>query len=221
MTKQKTIRKTVKAAASIPAASCEACSAECGTTDAAEKNASVQEAAGAEKKVKAEKSAAAKAKETTKDAPGKGFRWHFHSKSVNETAEALEAAEANGAPVLLFVSKPGCAVCESAWSSIDAEDRLASCLKAAGVVGLKVDDSYAHYMALASSVASRKNPDGSRPSTTAPFMVLVRVKGSGTSFGAANVASFMGGTGGRSMPKWTYENAVAWLTSALTQGGRE
>lgn len=117
-------------------------------------------------------------KPATTSSSGKQWpSWCFHSPEKNETQEAVRRAlEDNGnGLILLFVCKPGCAVCKAAWDKANTL-ALDNYLDGSKIVGLHIDDTAGHFISLSACVQSWKNPDGTKPSGGNPFLALVQVK---------------------------------------------
>lgn len=157
------------------------------------------------------------------------FKWYFHGKAANETAEALKAAAEGGCGLLVFAGKPGCRICETVWSKsyngtemMDGDGKLARYLESHRLVGLRVDDSQSHFSDLSKGVMGYRNADGSVTNTNAPFLALVKVSASPAktdklSFSRKDrqVEAFFGGYGSLAMTDKTYARISSWLDGLL------
>lgn len=160
------------------------------------------------------------------------YKWYYHSSAKNETAKALAAALENNCGLLLFIGKPGCAICETAWSKsyngtamMDGAGKMAEYLKANHLVGLKIDDSQAHFSNLAAGAMGHRNPDGTATNTNAPFLVLIKVKAGKEAITECRLSgknsivdTFFGGYGSLRVLDKTYAKIAAWLDKLLGSG---
>ena len=164
-------------------------------------------------------------KPTNSSSSGKQFpSWCFHSPEKNETQEAIRRAlkdNGNGL-ILLFVCKPGCAVCKAAWDKANTL-ALDNYLNGSKIVGLRIDDSAGHFIALNTLIQSWKNSDGPKPSGGNPFLALVQVKesslGKTTSFSLSqkdgDVEKLLSGSNAFFLPVIDDLSVIDWLEATL------
>lgn len=147
------------------------------------------------------------------------YRWYYHAKGRNETKAAIAAALDNGAPLLLMVCKPSCAVCAKVWQALDATGRFADFLRAERVVALKIEDTASHFTDLAKAKNKYTGIDGvsgKKVNSTAPFFILftpaeaARNK-SKITLAPEQVAQYLSGFGSAKASAKTYEALTSWI----------
>ena len=152
------------------------------------------------------------------------FKWYYHSAKVNETKAAFQAAIANRCGMVVFIGKPACSVCAGIWgsSNLDGTGKMEKFLADNRLVGLHVEDDASHYMQLSAGMGNYVNPDGSRTTTSAPFMVFIKVKGdhldtTSISFSGSksDVDVFFCGSNSGYLPTMNYANVSKWLTNLM------
>ena len=160
---------------------------------------------------------------TTTTVDTKSFKWYYHSSSKNETKDAIAAALAANRPILIMACKPACDVCSLVWKNIKATGSLATYLKDRKLVGLKIEDTSAHFTTLAKNKNSFTGLDGvsgKKINSTAPFFALVRLKSSMKGKTKINLATsevelYISGYGAAKTTNKTYNDIVVWLNDAL------
>lgn len=152
------------------------------------------------------------------------YRWHYHSAKKNETSAAICAALDNNCGLLIVVCKPDCSVCAKICGKdyMDLDGKLLAYLKAHKIVGLKIEDSQSHEMAIASGINSYYNYDHTKTDKNVPFLLLVRPKESSRkckSFQTlkknTDIDLFFGGFGSKTASGQTYPKVAAWLDLML------
>lgn len=144
------------------------------------------------------------------------FKWFTHNKSKNETAAALQAAVANGRGLLAVVCKPGCAICEAGWKKLNTS-ALTKFLEDNNIVGLKIEDSASHCMALTSQAKLWRNPDGSKTSDTLPILAFFKPRARAMDAGLSlaksggDVATWFCGSTPKYVPTYAAANVIKWL----------
>lgn len=152
------------------------------------------------------------------------YKWHYHSAKKNETAAAICAALDNNCGLLVVVCKPDCSVCAKICGKdyMDLDGKFAAYLKAHKIVGLKIEDSQSHEMAIASGINSYYNYDHTKTDKNVPFLLLVKPKESSRkckSFQTlkknTDIDLFFGGFGSKTASGQTYPKVAAWLDLML------
>lgn len=144
------------------------------------------------------------------------FKWFIHNKTKNETAAALQAAVANGRGMLAVICKPGCAICEAGWKKLNTS-ALTKFLEDSNIVGLKIEDSASHCMALTSQAKLWRNPDGSKTSDTLPILAFFKPRARAMNAGLSlaksggDVATWFCGSTPKYVPTYATANVVKWL----------
>lgn len=146
------------------------------------------------------------------------FKWYYHDTARNETLKALQRGADH--PFLLFVGKPGCAICAAQWKALNTA-AFSKFMDANGIVGLKVDDSASHYQALITGAKLWRNPDGTKTNDGPPFLALIKTRGIITddpdiSFslkksGHTNIDAWICGSTPKYIPAVNAKNVQAWL----------
>jgi len=146
------------------------------------------------------------------------FRWYYHDATRNETLKALQYGADH--PFLLFVGKPGCAICAAQWKALNTA-AFSKFMDVNGIVGLKVDDSASHYQALITGAKLWRNPDGTKTNDGPPFLALIKTRGIITddpdiSFslkksGHTNIDAWICGSTPKYIPAVNAKNVQAWL----------
>lgn len=152
------------------------------------------------------------------------YKWHYHSAKKNETAAAICAALDNNCGLLIVVCKPDCSVCAKICGKdyMDLDGKLAAYIKSHKIVGLKIEDSQSHEMAIASGINSYYNYDHTKTDKNVPFLLLVKPKESSRkckSFQTlkknTDIDIFFGGFGSKTASGQTYAKVAAWLDLML------
>lgn len=159
-----------------------------------------------------------------KNEAASGKTWFVHSKEKNETHEALEKAlvENGNGLVLLFVGKPGCSICAAQWKKLNVA-KLEAYLAEKKIVGLKIEDSAAHYQALISSAKTYRNPDESKTNDGPPFLVIFKAKASSLSStgsislkkNGGDCETFICGSTPKYVATFTPAKVTKWLDTVL------
>lgn len=146
------------------------------------------------------------------------FKWYYHDTTRNETLKALQRGADH--PFLLFVGKPGCAICAAQWKALNTA-AFSKFMDANGIVGLKVDDSASHYQALITGAKLWRNPDGTKTNDGPPFLALIKTRGIITddpdiSFslkksGHTNIDAWICGSTPKYIPAVNAKNVQAWI----------
>lgn len=146
------------------------------------------------------------------------FKWHYHNAAKNETLKALQRGADH--PFLLFVGKPGCAICAAQWKALNtaAFDKF---MAEHEIVGLKVEDSASHYQALVSGAKLWRNPDNTKINEGPPFLALVKTRGiisddetitfSLRKSGLTSIDAWICGSTAKYIPAVNAKNVMAWL----------
>lgn len=148
------------------------------------------------------------------------FKWLYHNKTKNETAAALQAAVANGRGLLAVICKPGCAICEAGWKKLNTS-ALTKFLEDNSIVGLKVEDSASHCMALTSQAKLWRNPDGSKTSDTLPILAFFKPRARAMNAGLSlaksggDVATWFCGSTPKYVPTYAGATVAKWLQSIM------
>lgn len=148
------------------------------------------------------------------------FKWFIHNKTKNETAAALQAAVANGRGLLAVICKPGCAICEAGWKKLNTS-ALTKFLEDNSIVGLKVEDSASHCMALTSQAKLWRNPDGSKTSDTLPILAFFKPRARAMNAGLSlaksggDVATWFCGSTPKYVPTYAGATVAKWLQSIM------
>ena len=164
--------------------------------------------------------------QTTSTVDAKVFKWYYHSKSKNETKEAIATAIASNRPMLICACKPSCDVCNLTWNTyLKATGKMAEWLKTNKVIGLKIDDVSSHYTDLSKFKNKWTGIDGvsgKKVNSTAPFFAFVKVKSSAK--GKTKITLdpdkneidvFIGGFGSAKSTEKTYEAITSWLDGLM------
>lgn len=146
------------------------------------------------------------------------FKWYYHDTARNETLKALQRGADH--PFLLFVGKPGCAICAAQWKALNTA-AFSKFMAENGIVGLKVDDSASHYQALITGAKLWRNPDGTKTNDGPPFLALIKTRGIITddpdiSFslkksGHTNIDAWICGSTPKYIPAVNAKNVQAWI----------
>lgn len=148
------------------------------------------------------------------------FKWLYHNKTKNETAAALQAAVANGRGLLAVICKPGCAICEAGWKKLNTS-ALTKFLEDNSIVGLKVEDSASHCMALTSQAKLWRNPDKSKTSDTLPILAFFKPRARAMNDGLSlaksggDVATWFCGSTPKYVPTYAGATVAKWLQSIM------
>lgn len=148
------------------------------------------------------------------------FKWFIHSKTKNETAAALQAAVANGRGLLAVICKPGCAICEAGWKKLNTS-ALTKFLEDNSIVGLKVEDSASHCMALTSQAKLWRNPDKSKTSDTLPILAFFKPRARAMNDGLSlaksggDVATWFCGSTPKYVPTYAGATVAKWLQGIM------
>ena len=148
------------------------------------------------------------------------FKWFTHNKSKNGTATALQAAVANGRGLLAVICKPGCAICEAGWKKLNTS-ALTKFLGDNGIVGLKIEDSASHCMALTSQAKLWRNPDGSKTSDTLPILAFFKPRARAMNDGLSlaksggDVDTWFCGSTPKYVPTYAGATVAKWLQSIM------
>lgn len=148
------------------------------------------------------------------------FKWLYHNKTKNETAAAIQAAVANGRGLLAVICKPGCAICEAGWKKLNTS-ALTKFLEDNSIVGLKVEDSASHCMALTSQAKLWRNPDGSKTSDTLPILAFFKPRARAMNAGLSlaksggDVATWFCGSTPKYVPTYAGATVAKWLQSIM------
>lgn len=148
------------------------------------------------------------------------FKWLYHNKTKNETAAALQAAVANGRGLLAVICKPGCAICEAGWKKLNTS-ALTKFLEDNSIVGLKVEDSASHCMALTSQAKLWRNPDKSKTSDTLPILAFFKPRARAMNDGLSlaksggDVATWFCGSTPKYVPTYAGATVAKWLQGIM------
>lgn len=148
------------------------------------------------------------------------FKWLYHNKTKNETAAALQAAVANGRGLLAVVCKPGCAICEAGWKKLNTS-ALTKFLEDNSIVGLKVEDSASHCMALTSQAKLWRNPDKSKTSDTLPILAFFKPRARAMNDGLSlaksggDVDTWFCGSTPKYVPTYAGATVAKWLQAIM------
>lgn len=148
------------------------------------------------------------------------FKWLYHNKTKNETAAALQAAVANGRGMLAVICKPGCAICEAGWKKLNTS-ALTKFLEDNSIVGLKVEDSASHCMALTSQAKLWRNPDGSKTSDTLPILAFFKPRARAMNDGLSlaksggDVDTWFCGSTPKYVPTYAGATVAKWLQAIM------
>lgn len=145
------------------------------------------------------------------------YKWYYHSTKKNETLKAIQASVDH--LMLVFVGKPGCSVCTAQWKALNTPE-FTKYLKDNEIVGLKVDDSLAHYQSLLAQAKRYKNPDGSNTVNGAPFLALVKSNAVLTDLelsmtfkktGVPHILEWICGSTSKYVPITDDKNVITWI----------
>lgn len=148
------------------------------------------------------------------------FKWLYHTKTKNETAAALQAAVANGRGLLAVVCKPGCAICEAGWKKLNTS-ALTKFLEDNNIVGLKIEDSASHCMAITSQAKLWRNPDKSKTSDTLPILAFFKPRARAMNDGLSlaksggDVATWLCGSTPKYVPNYAGATVAKWLDGIM------
>lgn len=148
------------------------------------------------------------------------FKWLYHNKTKNETAAALQAAVANGRGLLAVICKPGCAICEAGWKKLNTS-ALTKFLEDNSIVGLKVEDSASHCMALTSQAKLWRNPDKSKTSDTLPILAFFKPRARAMNDGLSlaksggDVDTWFCGSTPKYVPTYAGATVAKWLQAIM------
>jgi len=148
------------------------------------------------------------------------FKWFIHSKTKNETAAALQAAVANWRGMLAVICKPGCAICEAGWKKLNTS-ALTKFLEDNNIVGLKIEDSASHCMALTSQAKLWRNPDGSKTSDNLPILAFFKPRARAMNAGLSlaksggDVATWFCGSTPKYVPNYAGATVAKWLQGIM------
>lgn len=145
------------------------------------------------------------------------YKWYFHSTKKNETLKSIQASVDH--LMLVFVGKPGCSVCAAQWKALNTPE-FTQYLKENEIVGLKIDDTQAHYQSLLAQAKRYMNPDGSKTANGAPFLALVKNNAVLTDLdlsmtfkktGVPNILEWICGSTSKYVPTVDSKNVIAWI----------
>lgn len=145
------------------------------------------------------------------------YKWYFHSAKKNETLKSIQASVDH--LMLVFVGKPGCSVCAAQWKALNTPE-FTQYLKENEIVGLKIDDTQAHYQSLLAQAKRYTNPDGSKTANGAPFLALVKNDAVLTDLdlsmtfkktGVPNILEWICGSTPKYVPELNSKNVITWI----------
>lgn len=145
------------------------------------------------------------------------YKWYFHSAKKNETLKSIQASVDH--LMLVFVGKPGCSVCKAQWKALNTPE-FTKYLKENEIVGLKIDDTQAHYQSLLAQAKRYMNPDGSKTENGAPFLALVKNNAVLTDLelsmtfkktGVPHILEWICGSTSKYVPITDDKNVITWI----------